>query len=33
MDPWTLLLLGGAAAIWTAMLSAMVYALRVRVRA
>jgi hypothetical protein len=30
MDAWTLLLLGGAGAIWTAMLIAMVYALRVR---
>jgi hypothetical protein len=30
MDAWTLLLLGGAGAIWTAMLTAMVYALRVR---
>ncbi len=30
MDAWTILMLGGAAAIWTAMLSAMVYALHAR---
>jgi hypothetical protein len=30
MSAWTLTLLGGTGAIWTAMLSAMVYAARVR---
>jgi ABC-type branched-subunit amino acid transport system permease subunit len=30
MDAWTILLLGGAAAIWTAMLSAVVYVVHAR---
>jgi hypothetical protein len=33
MDAWALLLLGGAAAIWMAMATAMLYVLRARVRA
>jgi hypothetical protein len=30
LDAWTILMLGSAAAIWTAMLSAVVYAARAR---